>query len=552
MTRDAARHASKPPVPSRLSGALIGCAAAAAALPGLLMLRGGPSREALIAFASSLAAVGLILYLTRPLAAVARILQFCLAETEGEAERAGPPRAGLAGQAAELADRIGHLRQRLGNRHPVTGLPTREPFLAEVARDVDGRDDEVVLGVVRFADYDRLAGFDQAAAELALKAFSARLRETMPKGRPLAQVDRDCFAAWFRDSDRDQAARELQALVYVMEQELQAGEARLTPRTSIGVAVFPGDSRAPTELLTRAVAALDGGRGGKVSFFSAQSSAVARERFSLEQDLGGAVERGELMLQFQPLVDLDAGRAVGAEALLRWRRPGLGLVGPATFVPILEQSRLMGEVGLWVLNTACREARSWREKGLGELKMAVNLSAAQCDDPRLCELVLKTLERHGLPPSSLELELTETAAMEDADHIRRLFTDLRSLGVGVAIDDFGAGYSSLSYLKNLPFSKLKIDREFVKDVNQGRDSRAICAALLALSHGLGISVLAEGVERPDQVATLHEMGCSLFQGYVFARPLDGDAFVSTVTDPEWLASIAALRAQPPEPRRLAG
>jgi Amt family ammonium transporter len=537
----------------RFRAALTLCALAAAAFPSLLLLRQGPPGPVVLALCGSLAAVLVMLYLLKPLGAVARALQACLVEVR-EAEADPTVRTsgagGLAAQASELALRLRDIRQRLGNRHPTTGLPTREPFLAEIARDAESNR-AVVLGVVRLADYDRLAAFDQSAADCALKSFAERLRESMPRSRPLAQVDRDCFAAWFRDSERDKAARELQALIYVLEQEMMVGEARMTPKVAVGASVFPEDSRAPSELLTRAVAALEDGRRGAVAFFSAETSVAAREQFSLEQDLRGAVARGELMLQFQPLVDLDQGRAVGAEALLRWRHPTLGLIGPNRFIPILERTGLMAEVGLWVLNTACRELRSWREQGLEELKMAVNLSAVQCGDPRLCETVVRTLERHGLPAASLELELTETAAMEDADHIRRLFTDLRAYGVGVAIDDFGAGYSSLSYLKNLPFSKLKIDREFVKDVDVTRDSRAICAALMALSQGLGIPVLAEGVETPSQVATLRELGCRLFQGFAFARPLDGPEFAATVRNPAWLAEVETQGQSPTQIRKLA-
>jgi Amt family ammonium transporter len=552
---DAPRAASNAVAMHRFCIGLMACALAAAGLPALLLWRAGPTQETLAVLGASATALALMVYLLSPLGAVSKALQACLAEIpEGDEPAAQTHGAGgLMAAAAELSARIERLRQRLGNRHAVTGLPTREPLLAELAKAVEGSEQTAVLGTIRFVDYDRLAAFDQAGADLALKGFADRLRDSIPRSRPLAQVDRDCFAVWLDGADRDLAASELKALAYVLGQDLTAGQATLTPEIAVGAAVFPNDGQAPSELLTRSMAALEGRlRRGAVNFYSAQSSAAAKERFSLEQDLRGAVAREELMLQFQPLVDLEQGRPVGAEALLRWRHPTLGMVAPDRFIPLLEQSGMMGEVGLWVLNTACREVRTWREHGLGDLKMAVNLSAVQCNDPRLTERVIRTLERHGLPPSSLELELTETAAMEDADHIRRLFTDLRTLGVSVAIDDFGAGYSSLSYLKNLPFSKLKIDREFVKDVNVARDSRAICAALLALSQGLGISVLAEGVETMEQVETLRAMGCRLFQGYVFARPLDGPEFLKTVTDPAWLAKLSTPPAVRPQPRRLAG
>jgi EAL domain-containing protein (putative c-di-GMP-specific phosphodiesterase class I)/GGDEF domain-containing protein len=441
-----------------------------------------------------------------------------------------------------LTARLDGVRDRLVNRHPTTGLPTREPFLAELARNTRDGDRPVVLAVVRFADYDRLAAFDHAAAELALKAFGDRLKASLPPARPLAQVDRDCFAAWFGDSaGKDAAALELQALAYVLGQELSAGELKLAPEIAIGAAVFPDDGRTPAELLTRATAALAASQPARspVAFFCPQSSAAAKERFSIRQDLRGIVSRNELMLQYQPVVDLEAGRVIGAEALLRWNHPRLGLLPPSRFIPVLEQSPMMAEVGLWVLNTACRQAAAWREQGLPSLKMAVNLSATQCRDPRLPEMVLRTLERHELAPSSLELELTETAALEDVDRTRALLADLRAQGVDVALDDFGAGYSNLGYLKSLSFSKLKIDREFVADVDSNRDGRAICAAMITLARGLEISVLGEGVETGEEVDMLRSMGCELFQGYYFARPMDAADFARTVQDPAWLERLAS-------------
>ena len=232
---------------------------------------------------------------------------------------------------------------------------------------------------------------------------------------------------------------------------------------------------------------------------------------------------------------------VGAEALLRWRHPELGMVSPARFIPVLEQSGMMEDVGLWVLNAACRQARAWEDQGLSGLKLAVNLSARQCRDPGLAKVIVRTLERHSLKPESLELELTETAAMEDSDRTRALLGELRHAGIGVAIDDFGAGYSSLSYLKNLPFSKLKIDREFVDRVDQRRDSQAICAALVELSRRLGITVLAEGVERREEVDALQTLGCGMFQGYFFSPPLAAAAFAAKAKEGAWPVTAASLR-----------
>ena len=429
----------------------------------------------------------------------------------------------------------------LGRNDALTGLPTREPFLASLPRG-SAQGGAGVLGVIRFADYDNLAAFDEGRAERALAAFGRRLKAAAPAGRPLGRIDRDCFAVWLAGLDRDQAGRQLQAIAAELSQELGDGELRISPDVGLGAALFPADAAEPAMLLTRACAAVRaaGPSGARaLAFFSSEASEAARERFQLEQALRQALPRRQLLLHYQPVFDAEAGRVAGAEALLRWRHPELGSVPPGKFVPVLERTGLMEEVGLWALDEACRQARAWEEAGVAGLKLSVNLSARQCRDPGFAAVILKTVERHGLRPQTLELELTETAAMEDGERTRALLGELRSLGVGVALDDFGSGYSSLSYLKNLPLSKLKIDREFVTEVDRRRDSRAICAALIELARGLGIAVLAEGVERPEEVALLRELGCTLFQGFYFARPMPGAEVPAAVADLRTLARRSA-------------
>jgi EAL domain-containing protein (putative c-di-GMP-specific phosphodiesterase class I) len=268
----------------------------------------------------------------------------------------------------------------------------------------------------------------------------------------------------------------------------------------------------------------------------------ARAAFGLEQDLASALVENQLHMVFQPVVDLSAGRLLGAEALLRWTHPTRGEISPAEFIPIAEANGLSDRFGLWVLNAACGAAKRWQDSGLGALKMAVNLSARQLLDPDLFDKITRTLARHRLSPSMLELELTETAAMGDPDAAARLFGRLREAGVSIAIDDFGSGYSSLSYLKKLPFDKLKIDREFVTDVDSKRESQAICKALIELGRGFDLKVLAEGVETKGEVNTLRRFGCSLFQGFYFSRPLSEEAFRALALDASWLERLNSRRS----------
>lgn len=450
--------------------------------------------------------------------------------------------ATLAGAVARLVERLSALDHRTAQLHPITRLPTREPFCDAVADDVATHGAPRLMGLLRFADFDRLAGFDLAFAEEALAQFAGRLGAAVKPGHAMGQIDRDCVAIWFSGSDLTEAFGELRALTHVARQEISGSEAVLSPTVEVSAVAYPHDGAEGGRLILKATAALS--RGGVGVHHTPPSAEAAREQFMLEQDLAQAIAEDQLAMVFQPVVDVAAGRVIGAEALMRWNHPKLGAVSPARFIPVVEALGLSDRYGLWALNTACREAARWREAGAEGLKVAVNLSARQLLDPNLGAKVERTLARHGLPPQALELELTETAAMADGERTVRLFSALRALGVSLAIDDFGSGYSSLSYLKNLPFDKLKIDREFVAQADRRRDSRAICRALIELGRGLDLQVLAEGVETPEEVAALQALGCHIFQGYRFSRPLPADEFCSLAADHDWPRRLLGLATDP--------
>jgi EAL domain-containing protein (putative c-di-GMP-specific phosphodiesterase class I) len=403
--------------------------------------------------------------------------------------------------------------------------------------------------VVRFAQFDRHAAVDRPGAENTLRAFAQRLDQALGGARPLAQVDRDCFAIWFCDGSGPKGAAEaLKALAAHLGEPIGDGDVKVTPDVRVGAAISPNDGDDPATLLACATAALTKSNRmspGRLAFFSEESSAEAEARFSMEQALRQAIVRRELALFYQPVIDLTAGRVVGAEALLRWRHPELGSIPPAQFLPVLEQTGFIDEVGRWVLDTACRDAREFESLGLPGFRVGVNLSERQFRDPSLAPMVAAALQRHGLKPQRLELELTEASMMEDLTRTRETFDALANIGVGVAIDDFGAGASSLGDLKSLTFSKLKIDRAFVTDVASRHDGQAICAALIELGRRLDLAVLAEGVETREEVEALRVLGCQLFQGFFFSRPLPVDKFVRKVSDADWLALVSA-----PAPRQI--
>ena len=443
-----------------------------------------------------------------------------------------------------ISNRLESVRHRLANRHPVTGLPTREPLLAAMTKDITKESRSAgLLGVIRFAQFDRIAAVDRPGAEKILRAFAERLNQALGGARPLAQVDRDCFAIWFCDNAGPKGAGEaLKALAAQLGEPIGEGEARVTPDVRIGAAISPNDGDDPATLLACATAALTKSNRmspGRLAFFSDESSVDAEARFSMEQALRQAIVRRELALFYQPVIDLTAGRVVGAEALLRWRHPELGSIPPAQFLPVLEQTGFIDEVGRWVLDTACRDAREFETLGLPGFRVGVNLSERQFRDPSLAPMVAAALQRHGLKAQRLELELTEASMMEDLKRTRETFDALAAIGVNVAIDDFGAGASSLGDLKSLTFSKLKIDRAFVTDVASRHDGQAICAALIELGRRLDLAVLAEGVETREEVEALRVLGCSLFQGFFFSRPLPVDKFMRKVSDADWLALVSA-------------
>lgn len=433
------------------------------------------------------------------------------------------------------------LDHRNAHRHGVTRLPTREPLIDAIARCPQGG----VLGIVELCDFDRLSAFDIAMADEVLKDVATRLLRMVGTDRFLAHVDRARFAIWYSGSSPDMARKEFDAVCYALRDRIVLTEIDMLPQIRAASViqesvVQDGAAFKPAALLARTIAALSDSRAPQMSVHGTQAMEKARNSFLLEQDLRQAVARNELELWFQPFVDASAGRVCGAEALLRWRHPRHGLIAPNQFIPIVEMAGLADEVGRWTLNAGCREAREWTRQGLGAVKVAINLSAHQLGGNSLDRIVERTLHRHDLPPGLLELELTETVAAVDSSAAKTLFEKLRALGVSISIDDFGAGYSSLSYLKKLKFDKLKIDREFITHVDRQADSQAICQSIIALGRGLGIAVLAEGIERREEYAWLRRHGCDLFQGFYFSHPLEADAFPAFARHREHLLSLTDL------------
>jgi EAL domain-containing protein (putative c-di-GMP-specific phosphodiesterase class I) len=290
----------------------------------------------------------------------------------------------------------------------------------------------------------------------------------------------------------------------------------------MGVSTYPGDGQDVETLLMNADAAMysakDAGRD-KIRFYTAKMNAKVHERLSLQEQLRSAIPRSEFFLVYQPQADLRTGRIFAVEALLRWRHPTLGLISPATFIPIAEESGLIVSIGDWVLRTACRQNRAWQDAGADAVTMAVNVSARQFDEKSWTVQVENALRESGMQAKYLELEVTESVLMHDLQRAIATMRDLKALGVQFSIDDFGTGYSSLSALKAFPVSRLKIDQSFVRDLPNDENDKAIASAVISMGHKLGLKVIAEGVESDKQLAFLRDNDCDEIQGYLLSKPV---------------------------------
>jgi predicted signal transduction protein with EAL and GGDEF domain len=463
----------------------------------------------------------------------------------------------LMADAGAMVEELERTVDRLEHVDPATELPNRRRALRLIGERAE-RGAPFAVAVLRFGSFERIAATleleraERGAAVLAHRIGAALATEGLRR-EVLARVSTAEFALTLpvRGPDDEGVARRLGELAARCGGEIDLGDERVHVELAAGAALHPWDDCEPRALLDHALAAAAlADEEAPVVLHSAEARVAARHRLRLDDELRRAVAGEELELHYQPVVDLARGGVVAAEALLRWRHPERGLLMPGTFVPVAEDSSLIAEIGRWTVRRACRQARDWADAG-HPLAVAVNISARQLGDPELVGHVGRAVEEAGIPPERLEIELTESMAMADHGRSRSIVSGLRALGVGVAIDDFGTGYASLSHLRLLDFTKLKIDREFVRGVERDPVSQAICGSLIELSRGLGLAALAEGVETPEEVRHLRERGCTLFQGNVFSGAVPAQAVAGTVRGiAEGLAGLALAGADATHPKPL--
>ena len=444
--------------------------------------------------------------------------------------------------------------QVLAHYDALTLLPNRDLFRDRLQQALARVERHKGLVAVMFLDLDRFKTINDTlghdAGDSLLREVAARLQRCMRGEDTVARLGGDEFTVILEQIARPEdaatvAGKIVDALAPAIM--LDGQETFVTP--SIGITIFPGDSGDSENLLKNADTAMyrvkqEGGNGYR--FFTPEMNTLAVGRLETESGLRRAQEREEFVVYYQPKLDLRSGAIIGAEALLRWQHPERGLVAPSEFIPILEETGQIEQVGVWVLQTVCRQIKQWQGAAMPALNVAVNLSGRQLQRNNLSSTIAEILDETGLDPRFLELEVTESMLMHDAQYAVDMLMQIRAKGVvHIDVDDFGTGYSSLSYLKRFPIDALKLDKSFVDGLPHDEDDIAICRAVIALAHSLKLRVIAEGVEHDDQLAFLRDNGCDVIQGYIVGRPLPADAFAELVRQyqsrPRWGAEQGNAR-----------
>ncbi len=445
-------------------------------------------------------------------------------------------------------------QDRLENLDPLTGLPNRRVFLDRLRNVMlDAHDKQAPLallhiGLDRFKQINDTLG--HRAGDQLLADVAQRLQTCLRRGDgtrdaqrsdapPIRQRNDSLFLSRLAGDEfallvpelgtPETAGRVASRILAVMARpfQLEGQDVFVTP--SIGIALYPADGADDETLRRSAESALAHAKDNSRNtfrYYAPQLNTASTERLTMETRLRRAIERNELALHYQPKVELATGRIVGAEALLRWLHPELGMVAPDRFIPIAEESGLIVEFGEWVLQNACAQMARWREAGLGDIKVAINVSRHEVVAGGLVRTVGEALERHAIRPAQLVVELTEGMLMDHHEQTSQQLEALRAMGVELSIDDFGTGYSSMNYLKRFPLDELKIDKSFVNNTPDDQTNSAIVKAVIVLAHSLGMRVVAEGVETEASRAMLQTLGCDVFQGYLCSKPLPAPEFMA--------------------------
>ncbi|MDH3383982.1 MAG: EAL domain-containing protein, partial [Deltaproteobacteria bacterium] len=426
----------------------------------------------------------------------------------------------------------------------LTGLPNRIRFNERLVLDLAraNRRSEVV-GVVLF-DLDRFKEVNDTlgheSGDKLLVAVAQQIKDTVRETDTVARISGDEFCVILPDHKDEHAAMEAARNLrraFIKPFLVDGQEIPMT--ASLGLSLFPFNGDTPETLVKKADIAMFRAKAlgrNTLQVFSEEMSTVLEDRVRMEKGLWRASERNEFVVHYQPEIDLQTGMIVGAEALVRWQNPDQGLVPPMQFIPLAEEIGAIVPMSEWVIRTACAQAKEWQEKGYMPFRISINVSARLFQQYDLTKTILDTLKATGLGPDSLELEITESVAMQNVQSSMEILWKLNGLSVRVAMDDFGTGYSSLAYLKKFPIHLLKIDRAFIKDLDKNPEDQTIVKAIIAMAHTLNIDVIAEGVERSEQKDLLKTFGCGFAQGFYFSKPLPVQDFTKLLYE-KWRITV---------------
>jgi diguanylate cyclase (GGDEF)-like protein len=478
---------------------------------------------------------------------VAQVIALCCDRLKKRADRS----------ARDLEEAHSRLHY-LATHDSLTGLPNRQRFKDRLAKSIaDTKRPGRAVAIALF-DLDHFSALNHSlghgVGDWLLTEVARRVTAVISNSTTLARLDGDEFAVLIDDvAARLEAQAVTDAILATFEEPLRVNGKEIHVRSTIGVSVWPDDGRRADDLLAHAEIAMtiakERGRGQALFFQSGMNDSM-QERLAFESDLRRALVAREFELYYQPEISIRTGRIVAAEALLRWRHPTKGLIGPTSFISLAEETGLMIPLGEWVLREACRQARVWQvEKGFF-CPVAVNLSATQFSHHDILQTIRSALSAAGLHGNALEIELTESALMTNPEESAGILKQLRKMGVTVAIDDFGTGYSSLSYLRRFPIDKLKIDRSFIRDLAVSRTDESIVRAIVSLARSVGLQVVAEGIESAEQLELVARLECAQWQGYHCCPPQPAERFETMLaghaeTRTGLVAALAALVAQEP-------
>ena len=421
---------------------------------------------------------------------------------------------------------------------PLTELPNRMLAFERLRQAMVRADRNDHMVAVIFIDLDHFKAINDTLGhgygDQLLKAAGNRLKNCIRSEDTVARLGGDEFLVLLTDVTRIERTQPIiDKIIACFNRSFEVSGHELYVTASLGVAVYPNDSKEVSDLLRNADTAMyhakDKGRN-RFNFFTEEMNAEAHERLNIEFELRNALERNELFLEYQPIVDGYSGHVVGFEALARWNSPRFGSVPPDKFIPIAEETGLIHEIGSWVINTACATLQQFREQGFERLRVAVNVSSKQFQDFGLVDLIKAALQKTAVPAYSLTLEITENLLLEERNEVSQMLHQLTELGVRLSVDDFGTGYSSLSYLKKYPFNALKIDRSFVQNIVDDADDLNLTKAIIAMAHALHLEVIAEGVEDQVQLALLRAESCDFVQGYLISRPVPADQLLAFIKE----------------------